>query len=59
MYQCLTRTGAFEIEITIENDPLFVHTHYGGPSMYDSVVCITFMQFIKLLLYRTRRSFPR
>ena len=48
MYQCLTRTGAFEIEITIENDPLFVHTHYDGPCMYDSVVCITFMQFIKL-----------
>ena len=25
------KTGAYEIDITIENDPLFVYIHYGGP----------------------------
>ena len=47
MYQCLTRSGAFEIDITIENDPLFVYIHHGGPCLYYIVVFITFMQSIK------------
>ena len=47
MYQCLTCTRAPGIDITIENDPLFVYVYYGGQFMYYSVVCITFMQFIK------------
>ena len=47
VHQCLARTGAFEIDITIENDSLFVYIHHGGPCMYYRVVCIAFMQFIK------------
>ena len=37
---------AFEIDIAIENDPLFVYIHHGGPCLYYSIVFIAFMQFI-------------
>ena len=32
MYQCLTPTRAFVIDIIIDNDHLFEYKHYGGPS---------------------------
>ncbi len=47
MYQCLTPTGAFEIDITIDNDYLFEYKHYGGPSTYYTLLFITLMQMIK------------
>ena len=39
IYQCLTRTGAFEIDITIENGPLYVYI------MVDHV-CITALYLV-------------
>ena len=40
MHQCLTPTGAFEIEVTIENDYLFEYMHYGVPYTHYTFLLI-------------------
>ena len=40
MHQCLTPTGAFEIDVTIDNYYLFEYMHYGGASTYYTPLLI-------------------